>query len=178
MCTRDWTSKHTPSEFRFYIYTVKTYICSTLAYMFFFFFSRCHRYVLMSLWTWSVAFRVVKCAPTSPFFSALSLNPLTHFHSLFTSLEDFYCLLGHSEPLFKNCVWNTRKIPLHILRQKIESILWWPQCFFWGKIIEAKDKSIVLCPQCKNYWGKTRLFTHWSWNEKFENYHFAFLLLN
>ena len=32
---------------------------------------------------------------------------------------------------------------------KDKSILLWLQYFLWGKIIEAEDKSILLCAQCK-----------------------------
>ena len=84
------------------------------------FFSRSHRYVLMSLWACSVVYCVVECPLTSsPFFTiSFITEAFEPLPSTFPQLEDFHCLLGHSQPLLKNSGCG--------IRGK------WP-CTFWGK---------------------------------------------
>ena len=123
----DLTSKCTLSEFRFYIWIVNTCICSTLAYIFILFLGlidMCQCPFGQAQWHlgWSLAHLFL------PLFSpsTSSLKPLTGFHSLFLSLEDFHCLLGH----FLKTIYMEPE----------ENVL---ACY------EAKDRSLLLCPQCK-----------------------------
>lgn len=134
------TSKHAVSEFRSYIWTVKTYICSMLACILIPF--QGLRYMLTLLWACSVVSRVAECPPTSPFSTISFITEA--LNCLFPSLENFHCLLGHGEQLLKWYMWN-----LHLLGTKDKSILFWLLCSLWGKIIEGKHKIILLCPQSK-----------------------------
>ena len=67
-----WQIKRALSEFRFYIYTVKTYVCDIFPGngIHIHCFPRTQKYMLMSLWACSVVSRVVQCPhASSPFFT-------------------------------------------------------------------------------------------------------------
>ena len=61
---------------------------------------------------------------------------------------------------------------------KDKSILLWLQHFLWGKIIEAEDKSILLCPQCKIIEEKQDCSPTKAEMESFRTITYGFLLLN
>lgn len=61
---------------------------------------------------------------------------------------------------------------------KDKSILLWLQYFLWGKIIEAEDKSILLCAQCKIIEEKQDCSPTQSEMESFRTITYGFLLQN
>ena len=61
---------------------------------------------------------------------------------------------------------------------KHKSIVLWLQYFSWGKIIEAEDKSILLCPQCKTIEEKQDCSPAKAEVESFRIITYGFLLLN
>ena len=95
-------------------------------------FSRTHRYVSVSLWAGSVAFRVVSCPPiSSPFFTINFITETFDWLSFtFPQFGRFPLLI---RPLFKNNIHGTwGKCP----------------CMLWGK----RQKSSIMSP-VQNYWG-------------------------
>ena len=72
---------------------------------------------------------VVECPPTSSLFFFTVSFITEAFDSYSSTLEDFHCILGHSEQLFKTVYVETK-----------ENVL---------APFETKDESILLCLQCK-----------------------------